>query len=112
MRDGFDTHIPRLVVDPGGAVRTYIPRGVFDLIREGGRHEHLREQGVWIQGDRADQVVQLVGREALEFVRVFTGRHAALGEYGERAASGEASGDERKRGDKGERSMFHGPAPE
>ena len=66
------------------------------------RHRHREHLAGDAEGDEL-VVLHRVG---------FTGRHAALGEYGERAASGEASGDERKRGDKGERSMFHGPAPE
>ncbi len=58
-------HIPRLVIDAVGAVGPHMTRRLLDLIGEGGRHQHLRQQRVRVQRDRTDEVVELFARKAV-----------------------------------------------
>ena len=103
MRDGLHADIPRLVVDTGGAVRANVAGRIFNLIGKCRRDEHLGEQGVGIQGDWPDKVIELVGGISRRFVGVLGWRHARLRERRIR----QRQGGERERGEQGERSTDH-----
>jgi hypothetical protein len=64
VRQRLYRHVPWLVVYAGSvvAIRSNPPGGLLDLVHEARRGQHLGQQRIGIQGDRGQQVIQLVCR--------------------------------------------------
>ena len=75
--DRLDAHIPRLVVDAIRPVAAHVARRIHQLLREGGGNQHLCQQGIGVERDRADEIVELIREVLVQLVRVL-GRRAAL----------------------------------
>ena len=99
VRHRLHADIPRLVVDVGRAVGADEPRGFLDLVREGRGHQHLSQQRVWIERNRADEVVELVRGVPLEIVWIRCLRPALLrgGDGGLHTRHQRGDGEQRER---------------
>ena len=65
MRHGPDADIPTLLVYAIRAIAANVPRRFLHLVGKRGRNENLRQQGIRVQRDRRQQIVELIGRERL-----------------------------------------------
>ena len=107
MRDRFHAHIPRLLVDAGGAVLPHPARRVLHLIGEGGRHQHLRQQRIGIERDRTNQIVELIVGETFDVEHLVSWRYDHL--CRERREGGRRH--QRQRQQRNERNTGHGATP-